>query len=191
MADISFELKPMYIGSKMGFHGTIDKFGDVEVHYTPRNAARDPRATTLLEGPHFPEVIFTGGGRNGKPSLDGGWLKVDGVAVKANLRVTGIRKGSRKLEMFYLDRKYIYTSTGPSKQSILRRDDVTICIAPGRDVAGTGLTRLAEVSGPADSTDLAIAITLEGVDTSVMTFGGALSNAAFNFFNSQNDGGGA
>jgi hypothetical protein len=130
-----------------------------------------------------------GGGRSGKPSLDGGWLKVDGVAVKTNFRVTGVRKGSRRLEMFYLNRKYIYISTGEHKTSTLRRGEVTITIGPGRRTAEKGPTRSVEVSGPGDPTDLAVAIIFEGVDTSVLTLRGALSDVAFKFFNTQNDGG--
>jgi hypothetical protein len=182
----TFELEPTHVGNKMGLRGLVGPFGEVEVHHTVYGAQKDRECQAVLYGAMFPEAVFSGGGRSGQPSLDGGWLKVDGIPVKTNFRVSGIRKGSRKLEMFHLGRKCVYTSAGEGKTSLLRREGVSITIGPGGSIPGKGNVRTGEVTGSADSADLAIAIIHEVVDTSVLTLGGALASTVFNILTPRN-----
>ncbi|MFI6247151.1 hypothetical protein [Streptomyces sp. NPDC051016] len=126
----------------------------------------------MLKGEKFPEVVFRGGGHGGVPSLDGGWLQVDGIPVRIDLRVKGVRKGSRWLDMWYLDRQYTYKSAGQGKEAVLRRGDATVTI--DRAVGRPGVERVGRSTGELDATDLAVAIVLEQVDTSCLTLTGAL-----------------
>ncbi|MFD7873048.1 hypothetical protein ACFV5G_02775 [Streptomyces sp. NPDC059766] len=134
----------------------------------------------LLRGLSFPATEFSGGS-GVLPSLDGGWLKVDQTLVQMDLKVKGVRKGSRRLEMTYRERSYTYTSFGPMKQAQLKRDGVTVTIDRGRYIPKVGGTRAGKAEGEADATDLAIAIVLEEVDRSALTTGGALLAIPANF----------
>ncbi|MFR9795397.1 hypothetical protein ACL02U_05720 [Streptomyces sp. MS06] len=127
---------------------------------------------TVLTGEQFPEAVFSGGGTGGVPSLDGGWLQIDGVPVRIDLRVKGVRKGSRRLDMWYLDRQYTYRSGGSGREAVLSRGPVRVTID---GVTGkAGVERSGSAEGGADATDLAVAIVFEQVDTACLTLSGAL-----------------
>jgi hypothetical protein len=106
------------------------------------------------------------------PSLDGGWLQIDGTPVRINLRVKGLRKGSRSLDISHLDRHYTYTSTGQGREAVLRRASARVTI--DRAVGKSGVERAGRAEGDLDATDLAIALVLEQVDTACLTLAGAL-----------------
>ncbi|MEV0981301.1 hypothetical protein [Streptomyces sp. NPDC049915] len=154
-----------------GYRGSVGPFGDVDVRsMLTSGATRHNEA--VLKGEHFPETVFSGGGSGGVPSLDGGWLQIDGIPVRIDLRVKGVRKGSRWLDMWYLDRQYTYRSAGQGKEAVLSRGPVTITI--DRAVGKPGVERMGRAEGGADATDLAIAIVFEQVDTACLTLTGAL-----------------
>ncbi|MFG2949092.1 hypothetical protein [Streptomyces adustus] len=149
--------------------------------YSPSGTTLDgPLRQAVVQGDQFPETLFSGGS-GVLPSLDGGWLKVDQTLVRMDLKVTGVRKGSRWLEMTYRERSYTYTSYGPMKQARLKREGVTVTIDRGRYISKVGGTRVGKAEGEADATDLAIAIVLEEVDRSALTTSGALLAIPANF----------
>ncbi|GGL73458.1 hypothetical protein GCM10010129_16360 [Streptomyces fumigatiscleroticus] len=181
MSDFEFELEPLHDGRiANGYHGRVGKFGQVKVHSPFGGSRQDPLRQAILEGELFPETLFSGG-HGVVPSLDGGWLKVDGTLVDMDLKVQGIRKGSRWLEMTYRDRRFSYTSFGPLKEAQLKRKGVTVTLDRGRYISKIGATRIGRVEGEADATDLAIAIVLEEVDRSALTTGGAIMAIPMNF----------
>ncbi|WP_331765841.1 hypothetical protein [Embleya sp. NBC_00896] len=175
MHEFSFELQPVPDGRSGELHGTIGPFGEVSAYCTdPRSTPNAvPHNQIVVVGAEFPETEFTGRGL-ANPSLDCGLLKMDGVIVAIDLRVRGIRKGSRWLDITHQDRHYKYTSTGNYREAELRRDGVRITIGRGRHIRSIGHTRAGKAEGAVDPTDLAIAIVLEAANTEALTLGGAL-----------------
>ncbi|MFJ8336682.1 hypothetical protein [Streptomyces sp. NPDC094437] len=175
MADFEFELKstgewPI----PHGFTGDIGPFGAVMVVRPRGKSGEESLRQVFLNGPSFPATEF-GGGSGVLPSLDGGWLKVDGTLVYMDLKVKGVRKGSRWLEMTFRDRRYTYTSFGSLKQAQLNRDGVSVTLDSGPwDPEKRERTRFGKVEGDADATDLAIVLVLEEVSKSCLTTSGAL-----------------
>lgn len=108
--------------------------------------------------------------------------------VNVNLKITGMRKGSRWLEMKHRDRIYTYGVFG--KVVKLRRGDSSVKIERGRFVPGVGRMRVGHVRGELDATDLGMALVLEVVDTSALSTAGALFAAPLNLlFGRRPDGG--
>jgi hypothetical protein len=178
VTDFEFDLAPIMTREIQGFRGRIGPFGEVDVRSVLATGTTQHNQT-VLKGEQFPEAVFSGGGTGGVPSLDGGWLQVDGVPVRIDLRVKGVRKGSRWLDMWYLDRQYTYRSAGQGKDAVLSRGPVTVTI--GRAVGKSEVERVGQVEGSADATDLAIAIIFEQVDTACLTLAGALLSIPRNF----------
>lgn len=184
--DFAFDLTPITASDVQGFQGRIGPFGDVEVRSvlatgtgTGTGTGNTRHNQTVLQGELFPETVFSGGGTGSVPSLDGGWLQIDGVPVRIDLRVKGVRKGSRWLDMSYLDRQYTYRSAGEGKEAVLSRGPVSVTI--DRAVGKPGVERTGRAEGGADATDLAVAIVLEQVDTACLTLTGALLAIPRNF----------
>ncbi|MFF9097231.1 hypothetical protein ACF1AX_29425 [Streptomyces sp. NPDC014802] len=171
VTDFEFDLAPIMTRDVQGYRGSVGLFGDVDVR-SVLSTGTTQHNQTVLKGERFPEAVFTGGGSGGVPSLDGGWLQVDGIPVRIDLRVKGVRKGSRWLDMWYLDRQYSYRSAGQGKEAVLTRGPVTVTI--DRAVGRPGVERVGRADGGADATDLAIAIVFEQVDTACLTLTGAL-----------------
>ncbi|MEU6380035.1 hypothetical protein [Streptomyces sp. NPDC046909] len=178
MSDFAFDLTPLTADGVQGYRGRIGPFGDVEV----RSVLADGNThhnRTVLAGDRFPETVFSGGGTGGVPSLDGGWLQIDGIPVRIDLRVKGVRKGSRWLDIRHLDRAYTYRSAGEGKEAVLSRGPVSVRI--DRAVGKPGVERAGAAEGGADATDLAIALVFEQVDTASLTLTGALLAIPRNF----------
>ncbi|WP_328329951.1 MULTISPECIES: hypothetical protein [unclassified Streptomyces] len=187
MSSFEFELEPVNNSSGYGFRGEVGKFGNVDVCRDLRPVDGITPKQVVLRGSHFPDVLFNGGA-GGEPSLDGGWLRVDGKIVDMNLKVNGVRKGSRWLEVKHRDRDYTYGIA--NKVVELRRGDRAIFIGRGKFVSGLGRMRSGRVQGDVDATDLAIALVLEVVDTSALSTLGALLAAPATFlFRPRRDGG--
>ncbi|MFJ6798520.1 hypothetical protein [Streptomyces sp. NPDC091268] len=151
-----------------GFRGVVGPFGYVEtfIEDPPRHQPATRQAH--LRGAGFPETLFSGGAHS-LPSLDGGWLKVDGTVADMELVVTGVRKGARWLQIDHRGRRYRYVSGGDWRDARLSRDGVGVSIRNGRDIPGVGWGRIGRAEGDVDATDLAIAIVLEMVDRSALS----------------------
>ncbi|MFJ8336681.1 hypothetical protein [Streptomyces sp. NPDC094437] len=93
-----------------------------------------------------------------------------------DIKVKGVRKGSRWLEMALQDRKYTYTSLGFRKQAQLKREGVTVTLntGPWAPEKKRSPVRFGKAEGDVDATDLAIALVLEEVDSGCLTTSGAL-----------------
>ncbi|MCX4882786.1 hypothetical protein [Streptomyces sp. NBC_00847] len=178
VTDFEFDLTPTMTCDIQGFRGRIGPFGEVDVRSVLATGTTQHNQT-VLKGEKFPEAVFSGGGTGGVPSLDGGWLQVDGISVRIDLRVKGVRKGSRWLDIWYLDRQYTYRSAGQGKEAVLSRGSVSVTI--DRAVGKPGVERVGKAVGGADGTDLAIAIVFEQVDTACLTLSGALLAIPRNF----------
>ncbi len=179
VGDFEFELEPVREDRLRGYRGVAGPFGCVDITRPLGAPGQGPSRQVTLEGAQFPETLF-GGGAGVLPSLDGGWLRVDGTIVDLELKIKGIRKGSRWLELTFRERRYTYSVTGGSGDARLGRDGVTITTTRGRPVPMTSGTRRVKVEGDADTTDLAIALVLEQVDRSALSLSGALFAAPMN-----------
>ncbi|MFF3154367.1 hypothetical protein [Streptomyces sp. NPDC057910] len=171
--DFEFELEPVREGQVRGYRGVAGPFGGVEVTTDIGAPGRAPSRQVGLIGARFPETLFSGGA-DVSPSLDGGWLKVDGTIVDMDLKIKGLRKGSRWLELTFRDRHYTYSVTGSAEDVRFSGDSATIATTRGRRVPVNSGCRRVKVQGDADATDLAIALVLEEVDRSVLSLTGAL-----------------
>lgn len=163
MGDFEFEFEPLREGGVEGYRGVAGPFGSVEVATVPSAPGQGPSRQVALDGARFPEALFSGGA-GVLPSLDGGWLRVDGTVLDMDVKIKGIRKGSRWLELALRDRRYIYTATSGFGDAQLSGDGIMIATSRGRPVPMTFGSRIVRVEGYADPTDLAIALVLEQVD---------------------------
>ncbi|MFG3134687.1 hypothetical protein ACGFZA_00530 [Streptomyces sp. NPDC048211] len=146
MGDFEFEIEPMADDWASGYRGTVGPFGSVTVRSEISKPREGPKRQVILEGARFPDTLFSGG-VGVSPSLDGGWLGVDGGLVGMDVKVKGIRKGSRWLELTYRERHYLYTSTGAARKARLHREGATVTMDRGRFVpmsADSGQGRLKE-----------------------------------------------
>ncbi|MFD9307484.1 hypothetical protein ACFWCB_33230 [Streptomyces sp. NPDC060048] len=165
MNGFEFELEPVEEEHLSAYRGVTGRFGHVEVYREFPGPGQAPTREAHLRGDRFPETLFSGGTKS-TPSLDGGWLKVDGTVAGLELVVKGLRKKSRRLEISYRDRQYTYVTGG---DCVLAREGATVSLRNGRVVRGVGGTRLGTAVGDVDPTDLAVAIVLELVDTSALS----------------------
>ncbi|MFD4764627.1 hypothetical protein ACFWOJ_39295 [Streptomyces sp. NPDC058439] len=187
MGNFEFEMEPLRADRLRGYRGVVGPFGSVDVFSVLCVPGQDPSRQAQLQGDQFPETLFSGGA-GVLPSLDGGWLKVDGSLVDMELKVKGVRKGSRWLELTYRERHYTYVSGGDFKEARLHREKATVTMGRGRHVPRTGGTRIGKAEGDVDATDLAIVLVLEKVDKSALTTSGALLAVPMNFlFGRQRD----
>ncbi|MFI6247150.1 hypothetical protein [Streptomyces sp. NPDC051016] len=172
MPGFEFEVEPERDGPvQRGYAGVAGPFGAVRVFRPQGRSGADPLRQAVLSGAHFPAALFSGGAGN-LPSLDGGMLKIDDAVVDMELKVIGVRKGSRWLEMHHQGFRYQYTSAKGTAR--LERDGANVTMGRGRYIRGVGGTRLGRAEGDVTATDLAIALVLEVVDTEVLTIAGAL-----------------
>ncbi|WP_406013692.1 hypothetical protein OG520_16815 [Streptomyces sp. NBC_00984] len=173
MGDFEFEMEPLTDEWASGYRGTVGPFGSVNVCSKISKPGEESTRQVVLEGSQFPDTLFSGG-VGVMPSLDGGWLKVDGSLVGMDSKVTGIRKGSRWLELVHRERHYLYTSAGETREARLHREGSTVTLDRGRFVSHVGGFRMGKAEGDVDTTDLAIALVLEEVDRSALSITGAL-----------------
>lgn len=186
MVGFEFEVEPELEGPmQRGYAGVMGPFGNVRVFRPSAKPGAEPLRQAIVSGQMFPEVMFSGGMGN-LPSLDGGSLMIDGIPVGLELKVKGVRKGSRWLVINHQGRSYSYTAAGGTAH--LKRDGAEVTIGRGRYIPKVGATRLGRAEGDATATDLAIALVLEEVDTAVLTTSGALLAIPMNFlFGRQRD----
>lgn len=175
-----FELEPIESSERRGYRGDVGPFGGVEAFVERTQGRRPPTRQAHLEGEQFPETLFSGGAHT-QPSLDGGWLKVDGTMADLELIVKGIRRGARWLEIGHRDRSYTYRSGGYGTDARLTREGAIVSFTKGRLAGRVGRTRIGQAEGEVDAVDLAIATVLEVVDTEAMSTTGALLALPFNF----------
>lgn len=161
-----FELEPLDNQQVMGFRGVVGPFGSVEAFIELPGRGQKATRQAHLRGDRFPETLFSGG-MGSIPSLDGGWLKVDGTVADLELVVKGVRKGRRWLAISHRDRSYTY-SGAYYRDSRLSRDGATVSLKNGPDVR-VSATRIGKAEGEVDAMDLSIAIVLEMVDRSALS----------------------
>lgn len=163
-----------------GIKGEVGHFGSVVVArcplYRPLEKGMD---TATLSGPAFPETIFRGRRRTGRPSLFKAELTLGGRRAELRFNSRALRKADRALRITYGERGYTYTVQDLGMVRILEREGVRVSITPGRHVPPATTFSEGTATGPVDAVDLAIAIVLEEVDTDVLTLGGALSSSPF------------
>ncbi|MET7291616.1 hypothetical protein ABZS79_05585 [Streptomyces griseoloalbus] len=182
---LQFELLPYKTAPKKqvpttGVKGDVGRFGSVVVErcplYRPADKGMD---TARLSGPAFPETVFRGKRRSGRPSLFTAELTLDGRPAELRFNARALRKEDRALRIAYEGREYVYSVQGLGKAEVLEREGVRVTIEPGQYVPSAGTASTGTATGPADAVDLAIAIVLVEVDTDVLTLGGAALSSPF------------
>jgi hypothetical protein len=182
---LRFELLPYKTAPKKqlptaGVKGDVGHFGSVVVErcplYRPTDKGMD---TARLSGPAFPETVFRGKRRSGRPSLFKAELTLDGRPAELRFNARALRKEDRALRIAYEGREYVYFVEGLGKAEVLEREGVRVTIEPGQYVPSAGTASTGTATGPADAVDLAIAIVLVEVDTDVLTLGGAALSSPF------------
>ncbi|MFE2050354.1 hypothetical protein ACFXAS_17825 [Streptomyces sp. NPDC059459] len=163
-----------------GLKGDVGCFGSVVVErcplYQPLGKGMD---TARLSGPAFPETVFRGKRRSGRPSLFRAELSVGERPAELRFNARALRKTARVLRIAYGSREYVYSSRGLGKANVLERGDVRVSIELGRQIPPAALARAGTAIGAVDSVDLAMAIVLEEVDTDVLTLGGTAMSSPF------------
>ncbi|MEU9349990.1 hypothetical protein AB0D65_02970 [Streptomyces griseoloalbus] len=182
---LKFELLPYKTAPKKqlptaGVKGDVGRFGSVVVERCPLYRTADRGMDTArLSGPAFPETVFRGKRRSGRPSLLKAELTLDGRPAELRFNARALRKEDRALRIAYEGREYVYSVQGLGKAEVLEREGVRVTIEPGQYVPSAGTASTGTATGPADAVDLAIAIVLVEVDTDVLTLGGAALSAPF------------
>jgi hypothetical protein len=183
---ITFELSPYKNTPKKelptaGLTGEVGHFGAVVVErcplYRPLDKGMD---TARLSGPAFPETVFKGKRRSGRPSLFKAELTLDGAHAELRFNSRAMRKEDRALRIAYEGREYVYSVEGLGKAKVLERGGVRVTLEPGQFVPSAGGAAVTgTATGPVDAVDLALAIVLEEVDTDVLTLAGAALSSPF------------
>lgn len=191
---LQFELLPYRTAPKKqlptaGVKADVGHFGSVVVErcplYRPTDKGMD---TARLCGPAFPETVFRGKRRMGRPSLYKAELTLDGRPAELRFNARALRKEDRALRIAHEGREYVYSVEGLGKPAVLEREGVRVTLEPGRFVPPAGNASTGTATGPVDAVDLAIAIVLEEVDTDVLTLGGAALSAPFALMQRFSDG---
>ncbi|AKZ57390.1 Hypothetical protein SAM23877_4345 [Streptomyces ambofaciens ATCC 23877] len=163
-----------------GVRGDVGCFGSVVVERCPLYQPLGEKVDTArLSGPAFPETVFRGKRRSGRPSLFRAELVLGGRPAELRFNARALRKATRVLRIAYDGREYVYRSQGLGKANVLEREGVRISIEFGRQIPPADIARAGTAIGPVDSVDLAIAIVLEEVDTDVLTLGGTAISSPF------------
>ncbi len=183
---LRFELTPYSVKPKkelpaVGLRGEVGRFGEVTVERCPLFRPGDKGMDTArLSGPAFPETVFRGKRRSGRPSLFKAELTVDGRRAELRFNARALRKEDRALHIAYEGRAYVYSVEGLGKPRVLERPGVTVALEDGQFVPGAdGTPSAGTATGPVDAVDLAIALVLEQVDTDALTLGGAIASSPF------------
>ncbi|MFC5851207.1 hypothetical protein ACFPZI_04990 [Streptomyces chlorus] len=165
---------------KAGLEGSVGHFGPVVVErcplYRPVEKGMD---IARLSGPAFPETVFRGKRRSGRPSLFKAELTLDGRRAELWFNARALKREDRALRIAYDGREYVYSSVGLGKAKFLEREGVRATIEPGRQIPPADIASAGTATGPVDAVDLAIAIVLEEVDTDVLTLAGAALSSPF------------
>ncbi|WP_395575332.1 hypothetical protein [Streptomyces sp. BK79] len=191
---LTFELSPYSVRPKKelpttGIKGDVGHFGAVVVERCPlHRPLAQGMDTARLTGPAFPETIFRGKRRSGRPSLFKAELTLDGRPANLRFNARALRKEDRALHIAYEGRDYVYTVKGLGKERVLQREGVQVTMAPGCHVPPATTYSAGTATGPVDAVDLAIAIVLEEVDTDALTVGGAVLSSPFALMQRWSDG---
>lgn len=165
---------------KAGVEGDVGRFGPVVVERCPLfQPLAKGMDTARLSGPAFPETVFRGKRRSGRPSLFSADLTLDDEAAELRFDSRALRKKDRALRIGCQGRHYSYSLEGSNRVRILEREGIRISIGPGRHVPPATTYSAGTATGPVDAVDLAIAIVLEEVDTDVLTLTGAALSSPF------------
>ncbi|MEU3996825.1 hypothetical protein AB0E76_13550 [Streptomyces fungicidicus] len=191
---LQFELLPYKTAPKKqlptaGVKGDVGHFGPVVVERCPiHRPLRKGMDDARLSGPAFPEAIFTGKRRSGRPSLFKAELLLDGRRAELEFNSRALRKQDRALRIRYEGREYVYGIEDLGRVRALTREGVRVSIGPGRHVPPATTYSAGTATGPVDAVDLAIAILLEEVDTDVLTLTGAALSSPFALMQRFSDG---
>ncbi|AYL36768.1 hypothetical protein ACFTZ8_22465 [Streptomyces fungicidicus] len=191
---LQFELLPYKTAPKKqlptaGVKGDVGHFGPVVVERCPiHRPLRKGMDDARLSGPAFPEAIFTGKRRSGRPSLFKAELLLDGRRAELEFNSRALRKQDRALRIRYEGREYVYVIEDLGRVRALTREGVRVSIGPGRHVPPATTYSAGTATGPVDAVDLAIAILLEEVDTDVLTLTGAALSSPFALMQRFSDG---
>jgi hypothetical protein len=189
--DVDFELEPYNNQAQRGLAGSLGRYGQVRVFYA-KPIQRQPSAPCRTEvvGEQLPETTLTGPGSGGKPHLSRqAVLSVGGTTAELVYNARAFRRTARALHIGLGDREYLYSSAG-SDDFVLRRGTVQMMSRAGGWVVSKGARRHLSVHGPADETDLAVALVFEKVDVSPLSISGVLWNAPVRILSPRADGGG-
>ncbi|CCK28244.1 hypothetical protein BN159_3865 [Streptomyces davaonensis JCM 4913] len=183
---LKFELTPYSVKPKRelpraGLKGEVGHFGAVTVERSPLYRPGDKGMDTArLSGPAFPETVFRGKRRSGRPSLFKAELTLDGKKAELRFNSRAVRKEDRALHIAHEGREYVYSVEGLGKPRVLERAGVKIAMESGQFVPGAdGAPSVGTATGPVDVVDLAVALVLEQVDTDALTLGGAIASSPF------------
>ncbi|MFF1276368.1 hypothetical protein ACFVZC_23660 [Streptomyces marokkonensis] len=182
---LTFELLPYRTAPKKqlptaGIKGDVGHFGSVVVERCPLSRPLDKGMDTArLSGPAFPETVFRGKRRSGRPSLFKAELTLDGRAADLRFNARALKREDRVLRIAYEGREYVYSSEGLGKANVLAREGVRVSMELGRQIPPAHIASAGTATGPVDAVDLAIAIVLEEVDTDVLTLTGAALSSPF------------
>ncbi|MFJ5561106.1 hypothetical protein ACIQCD_27750 [Streptomyces sp. NPDC093250] len=165
---------------KAGVKGDVGRFGTVVVERRPLfQPLAKGMDTARLTAYAFPETVFRGKRRSGKPSLFKAELTLAGRAAELRFNAKALKREDRVLRITYDGREYVYSSEGLGKAHVLEREEVRVAMEPGRQIPPADIARAGTATGPVDAVDLAIAIVLEEVDTDVLTLAGAALSSPF------------
>lgn len=164
---------------KHGYRGSLREFGHVEMETPARLVG--PHYVTELRGKSVPLVTFSGWPFGGKPSLAFGQLTVAGESVPLRRDRWALSRQGRALRFEVAGRAYRYYATSRRhRHRVLAREGVeTVTHRPRR---GEGKSATVSVRGPADATDVALAVLLCGVNTRNLTPGGAVRTFFYRVF---------
>ncbi|KES07585.1 hypothetical protein BU52_08955 [Streptomyces toyocaensis] len=182
---LHFELLPYRTAPRKqlptaGIKGDVGHFGSVLVERCPLHRPLDKGMDTArLSGPAFPETVFRGKRRSGRPSLFKAELTLDGRAAELRFNARALKREDRVLRITYDGREYVYSSDGLGKAKVLEREGIRVSMALGRHIPPADIASAGTATGPVDAVDLAIAIVLEEVDTDVLTLTGAALSSPF------------
>jgi hypothetical protein len=161
---------------KFGYRGTAGEFGRIEVVYPAKRLG--DRHVTDVKGDSLPDTSFVGWAYGRKPSLFIAELSVGGAGIRLKRSRWAQTRAGRALRMQVAGREYRYRATSARhRDRTLVRNGVEI--RTSRHGRGARKKATFTVLGPADATDLALAVVLCGVNTRNLTRGGAV-RAFFN-----------
>ncbi|MFI8302697.1 hypothetical protein ACIF80_04445 [Streptomyces sp. NPDC085927] len=165
---------------KAGLEGSVGHFDPVVVERCPLHRPLEKGMDTArLSGPAFPEAVFRGKRRSGRPSLFKAELTLDGRRAELRFNARALKREDRVLRIAYDGWEYVYSSVGLGKAKFLEREGVRATIEPGRKIPPADIAGAGTATGLVDAVDLAIAIVLEEVNTDVLTLAGAALSSPF------------
>ncbi|MFD8523377.1 hypothetical protein ACFV2D_25625 [Streptomyces capillispiralis] len=154
-----------------GYRGTAGEFGRIEVVYPVRR--QGDVHVTEVSGDAVPATSFSGWAYGRKPSLHLGRLSVGGEGIRLRRNRWAQTRAGRALRMRVAGRDYRYLATSRRhRDRALVRDGVEVRTC--RQGRGARKKAVLTVLGPADATDLALAVLMCGVNTRNLTRGGAV-----------------